>query len=312
MLGGFECRLVGHLKRGPGSDRMAKNSKRLGNEGASVATLLSRLKPKRQEIIRPVIEHPRDYVLLSIRALAKKLDTEPATTLRIIQDMGFSAYREFQHYLHELSIAQATPLDLMKMTSTEDSDIPAHLREVVNRDLKNLQILRQGLDFGRIAGLAKKLYDARRILIIGGDLARNLVGFLQYNLMLLGLPVFTALTAGEAVHATRAVSKGDLVIAISFRRGLRQTVEGLQQARNNGAYCVGISDTYISPIARFSNECFLASIDSPSFGGSYAAPMTLMNILIVACAHYRRDRTLALLKKAEKEQRTGFRWYSED
>jgi DNA-binding MurR/RpiR family transcriptional regulator len=226
--------------------------------------------------------------------------------------MGFSAYREFQHYLHELSIAQATPLDLMKMTSTEDSDIPAHLREVVNRDLKNLQILRQGLDFGRIAGLAKKLYDARRILIMGGDLARNLAGFLQYNLMLLGLPVFTALTAGEAVHATRAVSKGDLVIAISFRRGLRQTVEGLQQARNNGAYCVGITDTYISPIARFSNECFLASIDSPSFGGSYAAPMTLLNVLIVACAHYRRDRTLALLKKAEKEQRTGFRWYSED
>lgn len=291
---------------------MAKNAKQLGIEGASVVALLNRLKPKRQEIIRPVIEHPRDYVLLSVRGLAKKLGTEPATTLRIIQDMGFSAYRRFQHYLHELSITQATPLDLMKMTSTDDSDIPAHLREALDRDSKNLQILRQGLDFNKIVELAKKLYDARRILVMGGDLARNLAGFLHYNLMILGLPVFTALSPGEAVHSTRTVNKGDLVIAISFRRGLRQTVEGLQQAHNNGAYCVGITDTYVSPIARFSDECFLASIDSPSFGGSYAAPMTLMNILIVACAHYRRDRTLALLKKAEKEQHAGFRWYGDE
>src|SRR5260370_39640845 len=138
------------------SDRMAKNAKRLGIEGVSVTTLLNRLKPKRQEIIRPVIEHPRDYVLLSVRGLAKKLGTEPATTLRIIQDMGFSAYRKFQHYLHALSITQATPLDLMKMTSTDDSDIPAHLREALDRDSKNLQILRQGLDFNKIVELAKK------------------------------------------------------------------------------------------------------------------------------------------------------------
>jgi len=113
------------------------------------------------------------------------------------------------------------------------------------------------------------------------------------------------LSPGEAVHTTRTVNKGDLVIAISFRRGLRQTVEGLQQARNNGAYCVGITDTYVSPIARFSDECFLASIDSPSFGGSYAAPMTLMNILIVACAHYRRDRTLGLVEESGKGTACG-------
>jgi DNA-binding MurR/RpiR family transcriptional regulator len=280
-------------------------------QSLAVPALLGKLKPKRQEIIRPVLEHPRDYVLLSVRGLARKLSTEPATTLRIIQDMGFSAYREFQYYLHELSIAQATPLDLMGMSAVADRDIPAHLRETLERDLRNLQALRQGLDFPRIVQLAKRLYRARRILILGGDLARNLAGFLHYNLLLLGLPVTTTTTVGETIHATRGVSREDLVIAISFRRGLRQTVEGLQQAREKGAYCVGITDTLISPLARFSDECFLASIDSPSFGGSYVAPMSLLNVLIVAAAHYRKDRTLSLLKMAEKEQRSGFRWYRE-
>jgi RpiR family carbohydrate utilization transcriptional regulator len=42
-----------------------------------------------------------------------------------------------------------------------------------------------------------------------------------------------------------------LLIAMSFRRSLRQTVEGLRQARANEAFCIGIADTLVSPIARF-------------------------------------------------------------
>jgi DNA-binding MurR/RpiR family transcriptional regulator len=133
------------------------------------------------------------------------------------------------------------------------------------------------------------------------------VNFLEYNLTILGLTTLTGVTAGQVAHTVRTVGKEDLVIAISFRRGLRQTVEGLQQARAKGAYCVGITDTFVSPIARSAQT----SIESPSFGGSYVAPMAFLNVLVVACANHRRARTLALLKEADKEQRSAFRWYRE-
>jgi RpiR family carbohydrate utilization transcriptional regulator len=276
------------------------------------AALLRGMSRKRQEIIRPVLEHPREYVLLSVRGLARKLDSDPATALRIVRDMGFGSYREFQRYLHELSIARATPLDLMQATARRDSDIPAHIEECLDRDLRNLQGLRHSLDCKRVAGLAKRLYSARRILILGGDLATSLVWFLDYNLALLGLYTMSATTPGRVAHCVRGLGKGDLVIAISYRRGLRQTVEGLQQARARGAYCVGITDTFLSPLARFAHEVFLTSIETPAFAGSYVAPMAFQNVLLLACAHYRRARTLALLREADKEQRTGFRWYRED
>lgn len=99
------------------------------------------------------------------------------------------------------------------------------------------------------------------------------------------------------------------MLAISFRRGLRQTVEGVQQAREQGAYCIGITDTYVSPLARFCNEVFLASVETTSFGASYVAPMALINALLVACANYKRSRTLTLLKLADEEQRKGYRWF---
>ena len=49
---------------------------------------LKKLSKKRQEIIRPILEHPRDYVLLSIRALAVRLGTDPATIVRIVQGLS--------------------------------------------------------------------------------------------------------------------------------------------------------------------------------------------------------------------------------
>jgi RpiR family carbohydrate utilization transcriptional regulator len=269
---------------------------------------ISLLSVKRQELIRPIQEHPRDYVLLSIRDVASRLKTDPATILRIVRSMDFQSYREFKAYLHELSIASATSLEGMKTANPSDSGLVSQGRQVLERDIQNLNALRHTLDMSRVVGLAKKIYDARRIVVLGGDLAVSLVEFLDYKLTLLGLPVFTAVTPGKTLHAVRGLTRRDLVLAVSFRRGLRQTVEGLQQAKARGAYCVGITDTFVSPIARFADECFLTSVEAP-LSNSYAAPISLINVLFTICAHYRRSRTLDLLEQVDHEQRHGFRWY---
>ncbi len=267
------------------------------------------LSPKRQEIIRPILEHPREYVLLSVRAIAQRLRTDPATVVRIVRGLGFGSYREFQRHLHDLSIAFATSLDTMQ-TAGRESSMPAHVRESLEQDLKNLQGLKNSLDARRLIRLAKRFYSARRILVIAGDLAATIAYYLEYEMSLLGLPIFTATSAGRIMHLVRNVTKQDLVVAISFRRGLRQTVEGVHQAKARGAYCIGVADTFLSPLARECHEVFLTSIESTSFAASYVAPIALVNALLSACGQYRRSHTLALIKQVAEEQRKGFRWYS--
>jgi DNA-binding MurR/RpiR family transcriptional regulator len=269
---------------------------------------IARLHKKRQELIRPVQENPRAYVLLSVRDLAEKLDTDPATVMRIVQGMGFESYKNFKSYLHELSIANATSLQGMQISASNGSDSVSHARKALEQDLQNLQTLRNTLDLERLASVVEKVHRARQILLLGGDMAIALVEFLDYKLTLLGLPVVSATTPGKTVHAVRTVGKKDVVIAISFRRGLRQTVEGLQRARANGAFCVGVTDTFISPIARFANQSFLTSVEA-EVSNSYVAPVSFINILFTLCAHHRRTRTLAILKKVDQEQRHGYRWY---
>ena len=275
----------------------------------SLAERIELLSAKRQEIIRPILEHPREYVLLSVRAMAKRLHTDPATVVRIVRGLGFASYRDFQRHLHDLSIAFATSLDTMQSGGRVTS-MPAYVRDALEQDLKNLHGLKNSLDAPRLASLAKRFYDARRIVLLAGDLAAILADYLDYQITLLGLPVFTATSAGRIAHLVRTVNKRDLVLAISFRRGLRQTVEGVHSARARSAYCVGITDTYVSPLARECDEVFLASVESTSYGASYAAPVALVNAILAACGQYRRPQTMAILKEIVEEQRKGFRWYT--
>ena len=272
---------------------------------------IKRLSPKRRELIRPVLEDPRGFLFLSIRAMAERLRTDTATTLRAIRGMGFSGYPEFRRYLHELTIAHATSLDSMLASGARDSDIPTHVRDSLDQDQRNFTCFRNTLDTNQLARLAQRMWLARRILLLGGDLAAALVFYLEHHLVMLGLPVFSATSPGRVVHLVRTTNKRDLVVAISFHRALRQTVEGMRQAQAKGAYCVGITDTFVSPIARYSHENLIASVETCHFGDSYVGPMALLDVVLVACANYRRKYALALAREAAEEQQQGFRWYED-
>lgn len=271
--------------------------------------LLNGLSPRRRELIRPVLEHPRDYVLLSARRLAATLGSDAMTVLRTIRGMGFEGYADFRRYLHELALVQTTQIDPMRNGLAQDSDVPGRLRTSLAHDSGNIATLRHTLDFARIGALAGRLYRARRIVLMGGDVASVLVEFLRYNLLLIDLPAIACTTPGEVAHVVRSLRRADVVIGISFRRGLRQTVEGIQHARARGAYCVAVTDTHLSPLARFAQEYFVTPVEGTLLGVSYVAPMAFLNLLLGACATTRRARSLRLLKAADVEQRTGFRWY---
>ncbi len=269
---------------------------------------IEKLSSKRQETIRPILEHPREYVLLSIRALAKRLKTDPATIVRIVQGLGFDNYKQFQHHLHELSLAFATSLDTMNQSQHNNGSGQQPAADAILRDLKNLQGLKNASDPDRFTQLAKRIYSARRIVIIAGDLAVVIAEYLSWQLNVLSLPVVMATSTGSIQHTVRSLTRQDLLIAITFRRGLRTTVEGVEQARGREVYCVGITDTYVSPLARTCNELFIASIDSTSFGVSYTAPMALANAILTSVGNYRRSRTMKIVREIAEEQRVGSRW----
>src|SRR5438270_12107946 len=131
-----------------------RNSLRSDANRPDLSKTFALLSPKRQELFRPVLENPREYVLLNVRELAQKLRVDPATALRVALKMGFGSYREFQHYLQELSVSKATSLDTMETSKAKGSDLGEHVSEADAVDVRIHQNYRNTLDTDRLTNAA--------------------------------------------------------------------------------------------------------------------------------------------------------------
>ena len=269
---------------------------------------LNELSEKRQQIIRPVLESPREFVLLNVRDMAHRLATAPATIVRIVQSLGFESYKSFQHYLHDLSVTSATILDSMQAAGNT-MQTPKYLKGSRKQIQENLEFVMDHVDLHQVLNIAIRIHEAERVLLLGGDMASALVEYMEYHLTIAGLPVIAAVNPGRATHLVRSTGENDVVVGISFRRGLRMTIEGIQKARENGAYCIGITDSVLSPLARFSNELVIVPINSLSFAASYVAPIALIDLITAGVGNLRRKLVVDRLKDADQEQKHGYRWY---
>ena len=205
---------------------------------------LQQLSDKRQDIIRPVLESPQEFVLLNVRDMARRLATAPTTIIRIVQALGFATYKDFQHYLHDLSVTSATILDSMQAAGNT-AQPPRFLRDSRKQIQQNLEFVMDHVDLEQVLKTAARIHEANRILLLGGDMASSLISYMEYHLTIAGLPVVAAIAPGRcgrrihglcltwtpAIPPTSILYRSPRSQTISSRFALSQQLEG-------GGFCL--------------------------------------------------------------------------
>ncbi len=272
----------------------------------------SALSGTRRELLRAILDNHEETFFLSSREMAKRYSVDAATIVRSVQALGYERFAEFAADLRQHFVNHITPYTVLKAETQEKRSVQDQILHCLERDSESLSILRSSLDVDRAVDLAKSIHNARRILVVGLDLAATLAWFLAYGLTPLGFDAEAPVgTSGNLQHKIDLLTKKDLLIAISFGRCLKETVESVQRAHGREVPTFGITDSDTTPIAVHCDDYLLASTSSPSFTGSYVAPIALVNTIIVAAAHLQPKRALAMLGRNEEDYRTGGRWYKE-
>jgi RpiR family carbohydrate utilization transcriptional regulator len=268
------------------------------------------LSASRKKLMRLILDNPEDTYFLSSRELAKRYKVDAATIVRTIQALGYEKFADFAADLRAHFIRRITPYTKLKAASQEKRTLGDRVRHSLDLDLRNLESMQSTLDPERVIELAKLVSRARRIMVIGIDLAHSLSWHLSYGLMSLGFAAEGPVGGtGNVQKRVRSLTSRDLLIAISFKQGLRETVEAALRAKKQGVPTFGITDGIDTPIARICDSFAIAPVTSVSFANSYTAPMALVGTILVACAHSHTARTLALLRRSEEEDRADQRWY---
>lgn len=270
----------------------------------------SNLSSSRSRLLQEILDNAEENHFLSSRALARRYEVDKATIVRSIQVLGYKRYAEFAADLRAHFVSRITPYTLMKAASREKRSIADHVAHSLEIEVNNLQALRSSLDTANVVEMAKRLNRARRIVVVGVDFAAGLAYLLAYGLVSLGYNAEAPVGSAGSLHQKISMlGTKDLLIAISFGRCLQATVDAVLHARQNSVPTFGITDSDKTPIARFSDFFWIASIANPSFHGSYVAPLAAMDSLFVACAHLQPKRALALLRRKDLDSRS--RWYSQ-
>ena len=175
------------------------------------------MNPSRLKLLRMILEKPEDTYYLSSRELAKRCAVDAATIVRTTQVLGYRKFAEFLADLRSHFVTRITPYSVLKAASKEKRTVADRIRHNIELDLRNLQSLQSTVDSERIIVLSRRVKKARRILVVGIDLAASLSWYLAYGLMTLGFAAEAPVgSTGNVQRRVRTLTARDLLIAISF------------------------------------------------------------------------------------------------
>ncbi|MFN2513782.1 MAG: MurR/RpiR family transcriptional regulator [Pyrinomonadaceae bacterium] len=279
---------------------------------ARFAQAQSVLNPRRQQLVRAILDSADETCFLSSRELAKRYRVDATTILRATQVLGYQSYADFAADLRQHFVSRITPYAVLKAATREKRSVADHIDHALEKALENTNTLKSDLDTQRIIELAKLIKRSRRVLVVGLDFAAALAFYLAYGLSALGFDAEAPTgSTGSVQHKVKVLSPKDVLVAISFGQCLRDTVEAVQRARKQGVPTFGITDSDTTPIARYCDTHVVASVVSPSFLNSYVAPTAVINAIHVACSHVDPKRALTRLRPTDREYASGPRWYRE-
>jgi DNA-binding MurR/RpiR family transcriptional regulator len=271
----------------------------------------SQLNPRRQHLVRAILDSADETCFLSSREMAKRFHIDATTILRTTQVLGYESFADFAADLRQHFVSRINPYTVLKAATREKRSVANHIDHSLEKAIDNLNILKSDLDRQAVIALAKLIKRSRRVVVVGSDFAASLSYYLAYGLLALGFDAEAPIGSGNLQYKVEVLSSRDLLVAISFGQCLRDTVESVLQAKKQGVPTFGITDSTTSPIARYCDVHLITPVVSPSFLNSYVAPMAAISAIHVACAHIDPRRSLNRLRPTDREYAAGHRWYRE-
>lgn len=247
------------------------------------------LSPQLRRAAMALEAHRDDVALLSMRELARQCELPPATFSRLARTLGFDDFAAVRAICVEHVRAQADGFAQRASTlAPGDANTPDEVEPA--GDMRRLgQAIAAHLDAAFSADhapslerAAQALHGARRVVLLGARSCLALTHFLGYATHLFDDKVIVSYGAGHTMaDPLRFVEAGDAVLAVTFDPYTREIIESMAYARARGATLIFLTDSALAPGADAADVVLLAPVAIPSFFHSLAAPLALLDALVL-------------------------------
>ena len=230
-----------------------------------------------------------DYILMNYDKaafmtaghLGRKAQVSESTVVRFASQLGYDGYPNMQRALQELVRGKLTSLQRIQVSrdQMQEQDV---LTGVMQRDMNSIHTAIESVDRAAFDQVVDRLLTASHIYLMGVRSSAFLAGYLNFYL-----------------HLMFQIGPGDVLVGISFPRYSQMAIHAVEYARDRGADVVAITDGQMSPLYRMATVSLLVRSDMISFVDSMAAPLSLLNALIVAVGRQKNEEVSGTFSQLE-------------
>jgi len=257
-----------------------------------------RLSKSHRRIAECIVSHYDKAAFMTASRLGEYVGVSESTVVRFAAALGYDGYPQLQKALQELIRHRLTATQRLEMTG--DMGHAQVLNKVLKTDIQNIRSTLDELDLATFDSVIESMLQARNIYVLGLRASAPLAEFLGHYLNFI-FPNVHTVTSGvsDVFEQVARISDEDVLLGISFPRYTSHTVKAMKFARSRGATLIAITDGPLSPLHTEANYCLMAKSDMASFVDSMAAPLSLINALIVALSQRRRTQVSEYFQKME-------------
>ena len=258
-----------------------------------------KLSKSHRRIAECIVTHYDKVVFMTASKLGEYVGVSESTVVRFAAALGYSGYPQLQKALQELLRHRLTASQRFELTN--DMDHVQVLNKVLKADIQNIRSTLDEIDISSFECAIDMILQARQIYVMGLRSSAPIAEFFVHYLKFIFSNV-RVVTSGvsDVFEQLSRIGEGDLLIGISFPRYASRSIEAMDFARKQGASLIAITDGPLSPLHSTADICLMAKSDMSSFVDSFAAPLSLINALLVALGQRRRTEVSEYFNKMER------------
>ncbi|MCS2149664.1 MurR/RpiR family transcriptional regulator [Scandinavium manionii] len=250
------------------------------------------LSKRLQQVSRYVLDNTNSVAFDTVAVIAEQADVPPSTLIRFANAFDFTGFNEmkqlFRMNLVEETASYSDRARLFReMESESVPEAPIEiLREFARSNAQALQQLASRTDPDMLQRAVHLLAEADTIYIAGLRRSFSVATYLTYALSHLDCrPILLDGMGGMLREQISRIKGRDIVISISFSPYAEETVMVSETAAKAGAKQIVITDSQLSPLATFSDLCFVVKEAQVDAFRSQSATLCLLQSLVVALAY---------------------------
>ena len=230
-----------------------------------------------------ILESYDKAAFMTASKLGELSGVSESTVVRFAYELGFQGYPDMQRALQEMIRSRLTSTQRIQAADSMLSGQDV-LSSVMRSDIDKLRLVASRADRQEFDRVVDELVAARQIYILGVRSSAYVAGYLNFymHLLLENVTLVQSSAAGEIFEQMFRIGPGDVMLAISFPRYSRATINTAKFAKDRGATILAITDTELSPLGQMASASVLAPSEMISFVDSMVAPLSMVNALLVA------------------------------